>query len=108
MPVNAVPPKPHSFEVELNASNKPVLDWKIAGENSNRGVTTMKVLRREIGLHAVGDFQHHATVNAVVGTRNYSYTDTSVQSGKRYIYRIRSVNGAGESPWSRYRGIDVP
>ena len=108
MPVNAVPPKAHSFYVELNASSKPVLDWKIAGDHSNRGVIEMKVLRREIGLHAVDDFQHHATVDAVFNTKEYSYTDTSVQSGTRYIYRVRSVNGAGEGPWSRYRGITIP
>ena len=106
-PANAVPPKPHSFRITTN-SNPPVLTWKISGQYSNHGVTEMKVLRREVGLHAVGTFLEHATVNAVGGTRNYSYTDNSVQSGKRYLYRLRSINGAGSSKGTPYRGVSIP
>ena len=85
-----------------------MLSWRVIERNSSQGATEMNVLRPVVGEDALGSLSEHATVDAEHGTRHYSYVDTSVQSGKTYAYRIKSVNGAGSSKKTPREEIGIP
>ena len=85
-----------------------MFSWRVIERNTSQGATEMNVLRRVVGEDALGFFSEHATVDAEHGTRHYSYVDTSVQSGKTYAYRIKSVNGAGSSKKTPREEVAIP
>ncbi len=68
-------------------------------------ITGYQILRRNPAEHAVGDFNIHVEDT---GSPASTYTDTDVEAGARYVYRIKARNSAGLSPQSGYFNADVP
>ena len=38
-------------------------------------------------------------------TTSTTHTDTGLETGKKYFYRVRAVNAMGDGPWSTFAGI---
>ena len=49
-----------------------------------------------------------AVTNTTVGPAVTSHIDTAVVKGKRYYYRVRAHNRAGNSPWSNVSNVTAP
>ena len=49
-----------------------------------------------------------AVTNTPVGPRVTSHIDTAVVKGKRYYYRVRADNTAGDSAWSNVSNVTAP
>ena len=49
-----------------------------------------------------------AVTNTTVGPAVTSHIDTAVVKGKKYYYRVRAHNGAGNSPWSNVSNVTAP
>lgn len=67
------------------------LNWNDPGD---AGITYDKILRRDRDLHEAGEFD---TIKAGTGSPVASYTDSTVEAGKRYAYRVIAANAHGES-----------
>ncbi len=53
------------------------------------------------------DAANRRWVDLVPSTTATEYTDRSVETGKRYFYRVRAYNSMGEGPWSTLAGGTV-
>ncbi len=72
---------------------------------NDASITGYQILRRQRGVHNVGDFQVHVDDT---GSAAATWTDTDVEAGKRYVYRVKARNGAGLSERSSYFDADLP
>ena len=67
--------------------------------HSDDTITGYVILRRDKDIHEEGTFE---TVEANTGTAGTTYTDTSVEPEKQYVYRIKAINAQGESEISSW------
>ena len=79
-----------------------VLTWDNPG---NAGITHHQILRRDRATQDVGGF---TVINADTGSPDTEYTDTTVEAGGSYVYRVKAVNRHGASPQSSYSRADTP
>ena len=94
-----------------------VLRWTLTGpDNDPNGdndvqdtggspITSVEIQRWNSSTAQWDDIRTHPVSLTDAATPDYTpasetYTDTGLDDGKTYTYRIRSVNAAGESPWS--------
>ena len=82
--------------------NSVTLTWDNPGDDS---ITHYQVLRRDRDIHDTGEF---VTINSNTGSAATSYTDTSAQPQKRYVYRVEAVNAHGVSNWSSFARANTP
>ena len=82
--------------------NSVTLTWDNPGDDS---ITHYQVLRRDRAVHDTGEF---VTINSNTGSAATSYTDTSAQPQKRYVYRVEAVNAHGVSNWSSFARANTP
>ena len=68
-------------------------------------ITGYQILRRERGVHEVGDFQIHVDDTSSAAT---SYVDTAVEAEASYVYRVKARNSSGLSKRSRFFRADLP
>ena len=68
-------------------------------------ITGYQILRRERGVHEVGDFQIHVDDTNSAAT---SYVDTAVEAEASYVYRVKARNSSGLSERSRFFRADLP
>ncbi len=78
------------------------LSWDDPGDPS---ITGYQILRRQRGVHEVGDFQVHADDTNSAAT---SYVDTAVEAEASYVYRVKARNSSGLSERSRFFRADIP
>ena len=78
------------------------LSWDDPGDPS---ITGYQILRRERGVHAVGDFQIHVDDTTSAAT---SYVDTAVEAEASYVYRVKARNSSGLSERSGFFRADIP
>ena len=78
------------------------LSWDDPGDPS---ITGYQILRRERGVHEVGDFQIHVDDTNSAAT---SYVDTAVEAEASYVYRVKARNSSGRSERSRFFRADLP
>ena len=63
------------------------------------------ILRRDKDVHNRGTFH---TINPDTGTADTTYTDTTAEPERRYIYRIKAITAHGYSKTSAYHRTDTP
>ena len=78
------------------------LSWDDPGDPS---ITGYQILRRERGVHEVGDFQIHVDDTNSAAS---SYVDTAVEAEASYVYRVKARNSSGRSERSRFFRADLP
>jgi len=95
-----VPAAPTNLVTTLQAGPQVRLTW-----NDNASTETGFVVERSVGG---GAFAPLATPGARTGTGSVTYTDTTVQPGNTYAYRVKAVNGAGSSGFTNVSTAVVP
>ena len=78
------------------------LTWDDPGDAS---ITPYQVLRRDRDRDDLGVF---TTITDKTGSATTSYTDTSVEPERRYVYRVVAVNAHGPSPRSGFVRAEPP
>ena len=90
------PDKPGSLTASEISHDSVTLTWDDPQDDT---ITGYVILRRDKDIHEEGTFE---TVEANTGTAETTYTDTSVQPERRYVYRIKAINADGESEISSW------
>ena len=72
------------------------VSWDDPGDST---VTGYVILRRDKDIHPQGTF---VTLAPDTGSAATAYVDASIDSGRRYVYRIKAVNAAGTSDKSTW------
>ena len=101
LPAPPVPAMPTGLTGTVSA-NQVALSWDDPQDDT---ITGYQVLRRDRSKHAAGSFEIHVDDTGTAGT---SYTDTDVEAGAEYVYRIKARNAAGLSSQSGYFDANVP
>ena len=96
------PDKPTGLSAAEVSHDRVIITWDDPGDSS---ITGYVILRRRHDTHAQGEF---STLAADTGTAEMAYTDTRVEPGKRYTYRIKAINAIGKSERSRWLHLDTP
>ncbi len=78
------------------------LTWNDPGDAT---ITHYQVFRRDTTIHAIGVF---ITLVDNTGSADTSYTDGTVESERKYVYRVKAGNAAGASQWSSYSSARTP
>ena len=78
------------------------LSWDDPGDPAVSGYV---ILRRDKDVHNRGTFH---TINPDTATADTTYTDTTAEPERRYIYRIKAINTHGYSKTSAYHRTDTP
>lgn len=84
----SIPGKP-DLDASGLARGRILLDWEAASGGST-------IIRYEIQKWD-GAKRRWVDLSSTTGT---TYTDSGLDSGKRYYYRVRAVNSMGDGPWS--------
>jgi hypothetical protein len=87
------PAAPTNLTAVLQAGPQVLLSWR---DNANN--ETGFVIERSADNGTT--FAPVITVGARIGTGNVTYTDTTVEAGNGYIYRVVAVNAGGQSAYS--------
>ena len=90
------PAKPRTLRATEVSHDKVTLTWRDPQDNT---ITGYEILRRDKDVHEEGIFE---TVEANTGTADTTYTDTSVEPEKRYVYRVKAINAYDESEMSSW------
>ena len=99
---NTVPAPPTGLTVAEVAHDSVNLTWDDPGDAS---ITHYQVLRRDRDRDDLGVF---TTITDNTGSATTSYTDTSVEPERRYVYRVVAVNAHGPSPRSGFVRAEPP
>ena len=105
---SGVPVKPTGLSAASVAHDGVALTWDDPGDD---GITGYQVLRRSRDDDQYGDGEGAAAFVAVVedtGSPATPYTDTSVTSRTRYVYRVQAINAEGLSERSTYLNVETP
>ena len=101
------PAKPTGLHWKSVADGVVVLGWNVPDDDT---ITHYIILRRDVDGDAYGDnlgarefVEVGATMGAII-----TYTDATVETHRRYVYRVKAVNAAGESERSRYANVETP
>ena len=101
IPDSPPPPAAPSGLTGAVAHDQVALSWDAPEDTS---VTGYQILRRNRDTDAPGDFD---ILVENTGTTDTTYTDTTVDAGARYAYRVKARNGDVLSAWSNYFNADV-
>ena len=109
-PAAPPPPEPESQDPPAQSTgltsavthDSVTLSWDDPQDDSITGYRILRLNRAEDDL---GEFHIHVSNTGNAAT---SYVDTDVEPETRYVYRIRALNAAGESPRSGYTNADTP
>ena len=96
------PAAPQNLTAAVNEDGSVTLTWDPPDDET---VTGYQILRRDLALHGIGNFQVHLddTGNAAA-----SYIDRDVSPDGSYVYRIKARNAAGLSGRSNYFRANTP
>ena len=94
---------PSSLALSLVNGNV-ILTWEAPAADAG-SVTGYEVLRRQPVKDPIGEFH---TLVGNTGSQETTYTDTSVNAGESYTYRVKALRGSTKSKWSGYARIDLP
>ena len=85
------PDKPQNLSGSVSGG-KIVLTWDDPGDST---ITGYQIRRRTLGV--IGPDGSFAVIEANTNSASTSYTDSNVETGAKYSYRIRSINAGGMS-----------
>ena len=89
------PAKPTGLSSQVSHEIVP-LTWDDPGDDS---ITGYVILRRDKDIHQEGTF---VPVAPDTGTARTTYTDASIEPERRYVYRIKAIDGHGVSEISSW------
>ena len=89
------PAKPTGLSSQVSHEIVP-LTWDDPNDDS---ITGYVILRRDKDIHQEGTF---VPVAPDTGTAETTYTDASIEPERRYVYRIKAINGHGVSEISSW------
>ena len=95
------PAKPTGLDGAI-AHDRVTLTWDDPGDDS---ITGYQIRRRHATGNNHGDFKTHVDNT---GNADTTYVDTDVESGQRYVYRVKAWNASGLSARSGYFNARVP
>ena len=84
------------------AHDQVILIWDDPDDETD---TSYQILRRDTAIHEIGRFE---PLMDDTGNTDTTYTDTTVEPGQRYVYRVKARNANGLSDWSSYFNAKVP
>ncbi|WP_420626849.1 fibronectin type III domain-containing protein [Candidatus Poriferisodalis sp.] len=93
----AQPAKPRGLTAQTTHDTV-TLSWDDPGDDT---VTGYAILRRDKDTHDKGIF---ATLVPDTATTHTTYTDTTAQPDRRYVYRVKAINTVGHSTTAWTRG----
>ena len=93
-PVVALPGKPTGLTTSVQDGNI-VLNWTAPADST---VTGYQIFRR---IPSKGQNKFSVLVEDT-GDAVTTYTDDAVTQGRKHVYRVKAINDAGASTWSRY------
>ena len=74
-------------------------------DSQDESITGYQLLRLQRGVDQLGNF--HIIVDDTANTET-AHTDTDVDAGERYVYRVKARNQHGLSSWSNFFKADLP
>ena len=80
------------------------LDWSTESERNNRGFQIERSIDNAAGFQPLGWVAGQGNTSV---RHNYSYTDTGVQPGHTYYYRLRQSDFDGQESYSDVRAVAV-
>ena len=101
LPQPPVPAKPTGLTGDV-AHDRVALSWDDPHDDT---ITGYEVLRRDRAEHAIGEFLVHVEDT---GSADITYTDTDVEAGAEYVYRVKARNVSGLSEQSSYFNANLP
>ena len=96
------PARPTGLVIDSFTDSAVTISWDDPADPS---ITGYEILRRHFGVDDWGVFH---TIQDDTGTNAVSYTDTTVEAGESYVYRVKAINAAGRSQRSSYARADLP
>ena len=99
---SSVPERPTGLTSTSISHDSVTIAWD---DPSDTSITGYEILRRDRDVDASGVF---TTINANTGSADTTYTDTTVEAERRYVYRVKAINANGSSPRSSYVNVDTP
>ena len=100
--VTTPPARPTGLSASAAAHDSIALTWDHPGDAS---ITHYEVFRRDTTVHAIGEF---ITLVEDTGSAETTYTDSTVEAERKYVYRVKAVNPAGASQWSSFANATTP
>ena len=97
-----VPSEPTGLTAPTVTHDSVSLSWNDPDDDS---ITHYKILRRNPQTDNPGQF---TTIESNTGSSATFYTDSTVASETKYVYRVVAVNEAGDSPQSGYVNVSTP
>ena len=96
----SVPDKPTGV-VTAATHDSVTLAWDDPDDSS---ITHYQIFRRDRDVHETGEF---VTIKDDTDSADASYTDDTVETNRRYVYRVKAVNTHGASRWSSFARADT-
>ena len=96
------PARPTGLVIDSLTDSAVTISWDDPADPS---ITGYEILRRHFGVDDYGVFH---SIQDDTGTNAVSYTDTTVEAGESYVYRVKAINAAGRSQRSSYARADLP
>ena len=95
------PGKPIILSGQVTADSV-TFSWKAPADHT---VTSYQVMRQDRAIHALDEYPVYVEDTC---SRETTFTDTDVEAGRRYIYRIKARNSGGLSEQSNFYDTDQP
>jgi len=91
---SGVPERPTGLTSTSISHDSVTIAWDDPADTS---ITGYEILRRDRDVDAPGVFN---TINDNTSTADTTYTDTTVEAERRYVYRVKAINanGSRQSP----------
>jgi hypothetical protein len=89
--------------------------WRVNRKRSYQGITRIEIHRRVAGDDALGVYTMAKTIDQTYLANlrpepdaDAEWTDTSITSGKTYLYRLYAFNKLGSSGGTPFKKIAIP
>lgn len=94
---STIPASPSGFIVcRASSETSVILEWNQSTDAKSYDIEYSEQIE---------DFKGSDRVQSIGGIEGTYYEKTGLETGKRYYFRIRAVNGAGESGWSKISSV---